>query len=539
MSETGTPSPTSSRLRAGLLVACAVLSACTSAHTVKARQAERDGRLEAAWQSWAQRLAEAPGDSEATAGSRRTAEALVQREVASVGADVRAGRLFDALAAYARARRFLDPPAPAPPQGTTAGGAPGAGWSEWPASSADGGAAPRPPDSPALVDARRVLVAAIGERLDFFLSVGQPLSAGKLLTSLTPALQQAGLGDVVQARSKEVRAAGARRCLALAQVAHSPWLARVAERACAALGAPTPRVPFAPETRKDVRLDLSAVHGAGPSAADKLRDAARAAFARSGWHDPRSAGEVTGRVTATLDSRFTATPMDLTVSWTETETYSATEYQTETYQEPYTTTESYTYGCYSGSKYTTCTGTRTVTHYRSATRSVPKTVTKTRSVGRSTTIPAQKEQAAHRARVSCTLALPATARALELSWEDSSEKDGVSHEVTDPRAALTPQKSGVPTADDWEDRQARRLFDELSARLPRWWADSFCTPGVQPPEAAARCLLGGGDPRAYPEARLALARFLGEPPALVDELLQPARPETAAPRGDLSQTHAL
>lgn len=533
MPETGTSPRTARLLRAGLFVACAALSACTSAHTAKARQAERDGQLEAAWQSWALRLAEAPGDREAAAGSQRTAEALAQREVASLGDDVRAGRLFDALAAYARARRFLRPPDGVPEQPHDAG-ALDAAW--WPAASWDGG---HLADPPALAEARRLLVTAIGERLDFFLSVGQPLSAGKLLTSLTPALHQAGLGDVAQARSKEVRAAGARRCLALAQVAHSPWLARVAERACAALGAPTPRVPFAPETRKEVRLDVSAVHGAGPSAADKLRDATRAAFARSGWHDARAEGEVTGRVTATLDSRFTATPMDLTVTWTETESYTATEYQSETYQEPYTTTESYTYGCYSGSKYTTCTGTRTVTHYRSATRSVPKTVTKTRSVGRSTTIPAQKEQAAHRARVSCSLALPATARALELSWEDAAEKDGVSHEVTDPRAALTPQKSGVPTAADWEDRQARRLFDELSARLPRWWADTFCAPGEQPPEAAARCLLGGGDPRAYPEARLALARFLGEPPALVDELLQPARPETAAPRGDLSQTHAL
>ncbi|MEW5743460.1 MAG: hypothetical protein AB1938_31405 [Myxococcota bacterium] len=517
------------------------LSACTSAHTTQARQAERDGRLEEAWQAWAARLAESPADSEALAGYQRASDALVQRELSSLDADVREGRLFEALASYARARRFAVPAARAldAPAG-------GDGGSLVP-DAARGGEAPATRGellTPALAHARQALTQAVEARLDFHLSVGQPLSAGKLLAGLSPSLQAVGLGDVVATRTKEVRAAGSRRCLALAQVASTPWLARFAELACVALRAPTPRVPVPPEARRELRIDTSAVRGASDSSADKLRDAARAAFARTAWYDARASGEVEGRVTAVLDSRVTSTPMDLTVSWSETETYSTTEYQTETYQEPYTTTESYTYGCYSGSKYTTCTGTRTVTHYRTATRSVPKTVTKTRVVGRSTTIPARKEQAAHRARVSCTVALPGTTRALEVAWEDSAEKDGVAHDVTDPRASLVPQRSGIPTAADWEDRQARRLYDALEARLRRWWSDSFCVTGEQAPETAARCLLGSGDVRPQPDARIALARFLGEPPALVDELLAPLTARATAstsdrPADDLSQTHGL
>lgn len=462
------------------------LTACVPAHTAQARQATLSGDHRRARASWQARLEEAPDDAEARAGIRAATTALLTHELERC----RSARSINAWSTALSALREA---------------------------AALQGAEPR-----TQLDAERNAAAqGLRESVDALLSVGQPLSAWRFLQPLEPFLDGAGLAALGPELRGTIRTAGARRCVAISHLARGAYLAELVRRACEPLGATTPAVPVAPERRAELVVDALTLTSPRPDARTKLADAARAAFLRSAWADARAQGAVQARVSGILESRIDETPLELTVSWTTSEPYSATESQTESYTESYMTTESYTYTCYSGGRSSTCYGTRSVTRTRPATRTVQKTVTRYRSVSHSRTYPGVQKKAAHRAQLSLAVALPGTPSAIGLTWGDSAEKTDVEHSTQDSAAGLEPHRADVPSVGDWEDRQARVLYERTANALAEAWTKTFCQRGTQTPDDAARCLAGAvGE---WPDALVALTRFFGEPLELVTELAQQPR----------------
>lgn len=471
-------------MRAAAAVVLLLLgSGCGALRAAQAREQLERGELEQALGVWDRRLADAPDDADALEGRRAVLTLIVDRQVALATQERRAGRLAAALGALGLAL--------------------------------DAGARLRqvPPSAAA---EQAALEREVRARLGAALAVGQPLAAQALLAELGPSLAPARLDGVGRALRGEVASAGARRCAALGGLARTPWLALLVRRYCTTLGAPGPQVPVAPEQRAALAVDAQRLVSPSGGAAKKLADAALAAFARSPWSDPRARGAVEARVTGTLESRHAESPLDVTVTWQETESYTATEPATESYTETYSTSESYSYSCGSYSSPQTCYGSRQVTHTRPATRTVHKSVTRTRPVTRSLTYPAIQKSAAHRAALRLAVALPGTPEATQLEWTDAYDKQELEHDTTHAAAGLSPHKAQLASPVDWEDRQARLLYEKLAAALRQTWQRSFCRDGEPPPEDAARCLAGGGQPPAA--ALAAIARFLGEPPGLLQTL---------------------
>lgn len=555
---------------AGVLgLALVVATGCVPAHTAEAREAALRGAHADALAQWKARLAEAPDDAEARAGVTAATAALLERELARCRSARAGGAWESALLALRSASALADtlsleathhaasssgeepssgaqsrmqprasasaPESPSPHVEQPSPGAPGPSQRTPAQPSSPAAESPSPhveqptgAQAPAAELARTALEAErsatareLREAVDALLSMGQPLAAWRFLSPIEPYLADAGLGALGPELRGAVRTAGARRCVATSHLARTAYLADVVRRACEPLGATVPPVAVAAEKRADVTIDVLSLASPTPGARTKLADAARAAFLRSPWADRRAQGAVQARVAGTLESRIESTPLELTVSWTTQEPYTTSESQTESYTESYTTTESYSYTCYQGTRSSTCYGTRTVTRTRPATRTVQKTVTRYRAVAHSRTYPGVQKKAAHRAQVSLAIALPATERALELTWGDSQEKTDVEHTTEDAVAGLAPRKADVPSESDWEDRQARILYEKLSSAMTDTWTKTFCRAGTQPPDDAARCLAGASG--EWPDATLALARFLGEPLELVAELVRATR----------------
>lgn len=477
-----------------------LLTACASRHAVRAEALLREGRPDAAVRVWNERLAEVPGDQQALEGRRTalTAQAeLVHRRLTGAGDDpstlpARLGALFEV-------------------DGLVHEGA-------------------RPPAT--LEASRATLASAARALVDAPLGVGEALEAEARLTGLAPELELAGFAALAAELKQQVMRVGARRCAVLTDSTRTPWLGAAVARYCEHYKLKGPDVRGFPERRG--ALELTATHGtlAGATLTGPLGEAVRRAFAASPWHDAGSAGTTTASLTGALESEVEQTPMELTTSWTESEAYSTTEQQTENYQEsymtseqrsvqvPYTAYESYSYSCGTGSSYRTCTGSRSVTRYRTeyrtemvtktrpATRQVTKTVTKYRPVTRSLRYPGIQHRVVHAAKLKVSLALPTFDRAVELGWADTLSKTDVEHSTTSGPARLSPHLPEVPLAADWTRLAAAALEREVTAGLGEAWLRQFCG-DVSTPELAARCLASSRAPEAPWEI---LARYFGEDP---------------------------
>lgn len=371
------------------------------------------------------------------------------------------------------------------------------------------------------------------------LGLGQPLVAWKRLALLEPSLRAAGLDAAVLAEQKAIFGVGARRCAVLSGSTRTPHLASFVSLYCARFLSRGPQVAVVPERRGNLLLDVSQVRVLNPQAKYKLIEAAQSAFKASVWSDPRSSSVTEARLSGALESRIESMPIEATTTWFEDESYTTTETVTENYQEsymasesrshqvPYTATESYTYSCYSGTSYSSCTGYRSVTRYRTeyrteqvqrtrpATRQVTRSVQKTRAVARSFQFPAVQKTAKHAGQLMLAVALPGTVVPFEWKWSDRDEKSDTEHDVTNPKARLTPHKANVTTSDGWESQAAAALENALRVALDAEWVKSFCTTAMTP-EQAARCAAAKGAPA---EAWAVLAQYFGEPVERLRELV--------------------
>lgn len=474
---------------------------CASAHAARAQALLRAGKPEQAVQVWNERLAQMPGDREASEGRRialsEQALQTYQGAASALGEDTDLHLLSSRLEALARVDVLI----------------------------ADGATPPQ-----ALEATRNMLGNWVRTLVESPLGLGQALEARGRLASVEAALRAAGLGPLAADLTQQLQQVGARRCLVLTRATRTPWLGAAVARFCDLFQVRGPQVTGFPERRArlELRQEAGALKGAAPNG--PLGLAVQAAFDASVWRDQTSSGAALGAIQGLLDSQLERTPMEMTTSWTETEPYTTTEQQTEHYQESYTTTEqrpvqvpytayeSYTYSCGTGTRYMSCTGTRSVLRYRTeyrsemvtkqrpASRQVTKTVTRYRPVSRSFVYPGIHFRAQHTAQLKVWLALPALTVPLEIKWSDSLSATDVEHSTTHAPAHLTPHRAEVPAATDWETHAAQALQREVGAALDSAWVNQFCAE-VASAEAAARCV---ASPRA-PEAPWAvLSTYFGE-----------------------------
>lgn len=376
---------------------------------------------------------------------------------------------------------------------------------------------------------RSQLAPAVAAWLREPLAVGQPLEAESRVQAVAPDLELAGLLDTVRAATVETNAVGARRCAVMSPLAKTPWLATLMGRYCAHFSAVAPSLPPMPERRAKLSVQLQSVRSR-PELITALSSELDARFKRSVWCAANATEGLPAQVTGAVESQRTEAPLKTFVTWVESETYSVNETQTENYQESYqamesrpyqrayTEMETYTYSCGSGTRYQTCTGTRSVTRYRTeyrmetvtktrpATRQVTRTVYKTRPVTRRFDFSATQVTARHAATLSIALALPGSAQPLVVDVKDDVTADDLDHDVTHPPARLAPHRAQVLTDSGFEARVVETAARRVSEALERAWVTSFCST-LDTPEAAARCVASKSAPA---EAWVPLARFTGE-----------------------------
>ncbi len=485
-----------------------LLAGCASRHAVRAQALLREGRPDAAVRVWNERLAQVPTDQEALEGRRGalTLQAeLLHRRLADSSAA--APSLHDQLNSLAKVDGLVRD-----------------------------GALP-----PATLEATRSAFAVKARALvDGPLGVGEALEAEARLSELLAGLRQTGLTSTATELEEQVHQVGARRCAVLTSSTRTPWLGAAVARYCEHFKMKGPEVRGFPERRASIELtpDRGTLVGATPTG--PLGEAVRRAFASSPWRDEGSAGTATAALTGALESEVLETPMEMTTSWTESEAYTVTEQQTENYQESYTTTEqrsvqvpytayeSYSYSCGSGSSYRSCTGSRSVTRYRTeyrsqtvtkmrpASRQVSRTVTRYRPVSRSYRYPGVQHRAQHAAKLKVTLALPTLDRPVEVNFADTLNKTDVEHSATWGPAQLTPHRAEVPRASDWTAHTAAALQPAIATALSGAWVAQFCS-DVGTPEAAARCV---ACLRAPDVPWATLASYFGEAPHLLRATLR-------------------
>lgn len=458
---------------------------------LRGEEALKEGRPDSALIEFERALSDNPQDTNAQHGRQRALRALLNEHL-TAAASARAGSHFDeALAELSLAHDVMQSGAFADPE---------------------------------LNEIETKTLAVIRSHLRSQLRDGLPLGAFNQLQSLAPMLSSLGHDDFIAVVRTDIVTVGARRCQVLSGLARTPWLTRFMHRWCTQFAATPPAVPDMPEQRARLTIDLTAL-ASSTDAQERLRNGLEAAFATSPWFGP-SPSSLDTQLSGALESSRVDQPIDTFVTWTESETYSTTENVTETYQEPYQTTESrptqVPYTAYESYTYTcgrsTCTGSRSVTRYRTeyrnepvtkyraATRQVTKTVYKTRPVTRRHDFHATHVIVKHAAKLRLAMALPGTSAPVVLELSNAADADDLAHRETNPRAGLKPHEADVPSSKDFDWRVSHQLSKDMAKALDDAWVATFCT-SFETPEAAARCVASDAAPL---EAWSALVRFTGE-----------------------------
>jgi hypothetical protein len=312
---------------------------------------------------------------------------------------------------------------------------------------------------------RTQLARAIAEWLREPLALGRPLEAESRLKTVSTNLERTGLMDVTRAASIEVRAVGARRCAIASSLAKTPWLTTMVAHYCTHFSAAPPSLPPMPERRSTLTFRREGLRSR-PQLMSTLTSA------------PDRALQELGLVGGQRDGRAPGP----------------------------------------GTRYQTCTGTRsvmrsrteyrmeTVTQTRPATRHVTRTVYKTRPVMKRFDFSATQVTARHAATLSLALALPGTTEPLVVDVKQEVTVDDLDHDVAFPRANLVPHRAQVLTASEFETRVVEDAARRVSQTLERAWVTAFCA-SVDTPETAARCIASSNAPA---EAWVPLSRFTGE-----------------------------
>lgn len=234
------------------------------------------------------------------------------------------------------------------------------------------------------------------------------------------------------------------------------------------------------------------------------------AVERSVWYSPTATAKASAELGGLVDARFSATPAELSRSWTERVPYEATEtymdpvqvayIDHETYYEsvPYTAYETTLEQC--GPKRGLCNRTRPVTRYRDVQRTRPVTrhrteyvqrtrvVTRYRDEPRVFTYRAIKHEGRYQASYDVAIDFGNKQRVIPLRESVEDARSAYEHDVEFAPAGVHPESGAIPSARAWRDQQRARLVQRLTPALDTMWVDSFCSEAASTIEDAARCV---------------------------------------------------
>jgi hypothetical protein len=339
---------------------------------------------------------------------------------------------------------------------------------------------------------------------------GRALAARKHVNGWNGLLSRRELAHLAPTFAEMITASGRRTCaLATVTANDEPFALELVASYCKEVGGTMP--PWRPRPLLvNGMVTRGTITGTPPEEQRLLEGVIDGALQRTVWYSPTANAKATAELGGIVAARFTATPTELSRSWTERVAYEATETYQDPIQVPYTDHETYyeqvPYTAYEtsmencGPRRGLCNKTRPVTRYRSEQRTRPVTryrtewVEKTRVVTRYRDEPrvfnyrAIKHEGRYKATYDLVLVVGSGQRVIPLRESLDDAKSAFEHDVEFAPAGVHPESGAIMTARAWRDQQRTRLANRIGAALDQAWVESFCSEGVATIEDAARCV---------------------------------------------------
>lgn len=316
-----------------------------------------------------------------------------------------------------------------------------------------------------------------------------PLAAEHLATKFATLLAHADFGTRRKDVHTHVRAAGLATCARLADEADTPYWKWIVAHYCAHWGNSTISVPALPNLVGGVDVAGSISGLTGPATHAALDAGLRASV----WF-ARGAPRIPATAKGTLDATFSSTSGTRSRDYTVQVPYTDYETRQVSYQEPYDDTEYYTEQVPHTEYKTNSDGVvESQTVYRSESKS--RSVTKYRTAYRSETVEVTKYRAEARTHVYAviersaryTSSLRAEAHGVVATIASDEHESGIDHDSTNSEAGVYPEQANLTTREAFAAREAKRLGDELRARLDTAYGARFCSAPAYDREAASAC----------------------------------------------------
>lgn len=380
---------------------------------------------------------------------------------------------------------------------------------------------------------------------------GRALAGRRLVGGWSAVLGRKELASVRAELEAAIAAAGARTCAEATRAAEGqPFSLELVASYCKEVGGPMP--PWMPRPIVVSGIDVRGlVAGTPPEEHDEVRRAVAAALERSVWFSPTAPARAAAEVDGAVSTVFTATPTELSRSWTERVPYEALETYTEPVVVPYLATETYTervpFTAYEERldscrppRTGLCRRSRPVTRYRDETRTREVTKERTEYVERTRTVTryrdeprvfqfaAVKHQGRYEASHRVTVELGPHLRPITIRAQVSDAKVAYEHDAEFSPAGVHPERGTLPSGAFWRASQRTRIERDLERALDDGWIEAFCSEAVATVEEAARC--AHGRPKTPPGAvRARIAELVADDPDLVLALPRPK--EAVSPTG--------
>lgn len=339
---------------------------------------------------------------------------------------------------------------------------------------------------------------------------GRALAARKHVNGWSGLLDRRELAHLAPAFDEMIAASGRRTCaLATVTANDEPFALELVAAYCKELGGTMP--PWRPRPLLvNGLITRGLITGTPPDEQRLVEGILDSALQHTVWYSPTASAKASAELSGLVTARFTATPTELSRSWTERVAYEATESYQDPIEVPYTDHETYSeqvpYTAYEttlencGPKRGLCNRTRPVTRYRDARKTRPVTkyrteyvektriVTRYRDEPRVFTYRATKHEGRYQATYALAINLGNQQRVISLRESLDDAKSAFEHDVEFAPAGVHPESGAIPTARDWRDQQRTRISLRIGAALDQAWVDDFCTEGVATIEEAARCV---------------------------------------------------